>query len=171
MQNKFKNSNGKYYTRQLFWEESIELAASAKTIEPIFTLYTDKEGLINFGKAYVETEDPTGYKVATELLDGYRMWTVLMQAAWFKAAKKLWDEEMDARLSSKGIAKLQEMLENGTPPQQAQAAKYFADKEFRKDKTHYRGRPSKDQIIEETRKAAIIDENLADDLKRIRLVK
>jgi hypothetical protein len=169
--NKFKNSQGKYYTRQLFWEESIELADSAKSIEPMFTLYSDKEGLINLGKAYVESEDPTGYKVSNEYLDGYRMWTILMQAKWFQTAKKLWDEELDARLSSKGIQKLQEMLENGTPPQKAQAAKYFADKEFRKDKTHSRGRPSKDQIAAEARKEAVISDNLAEDYKRIRLVK
>lgn len=169
--NKFKSSNGRYYTRQLFWEESIEMANSAKAVEPMFTLYTDKEGLINFGKEYVESEDPTGYKVSQKLLDGYRMWTILMQAKWFQTAKKLWDEELDARLSSKGIEKLQEMLENGKPQQQAAAAKYFADKEFRKDKTRSKGRPSKAQIAEEVRKEALLSDKFSEDYKRIQLVK
>ena len=169
-QNPFKSANGKHYTRQLFWEESIEIANSQKTSEPMFTLYSDRPGLINFGKAYVESEDPTGYTVAMKLLDGYRHWTILSQCKWFQTAKKLWDEEMDVRLSSKGIRKLQEFLEDGTPQQQLAASKYFADKEYRKDKTATRGRPSKDQIAEEARKAATVDKELAADFERIRLV-
>lgn len=167
----FKAANGKYYTRQLFWEEWIDLPIDKRKTEPTFTLYSDKPGLINFGRAYVESEDPTGYKVSQELLEGYRLWTILMACSWFQTAKKLWDEEMDARLSSKGIAKLQEMLEHGTPPQKSIAAKYFADKEYRKDKTHSRGRPSKDQVAAEARKEATIDRQLAEDFERIKLVK
>ena len=167
---KLKNSQNKYYTRQLFWEEWIELPNEKKTITPVFTLYKDKEGLINFGKAYVESEDPTGYKVSQEHLEGYRLWTLLMNCSWFKTAKKMWDEELDARLSSKGLQKLQEMLVNGTPPQQAAAAKYFADKEYRKDKTHARGRPSKEQVAAQTRKEAETEKQLSADFERIRAV-
>lgn len=167
MDNPFKNSIGKYYSRQLFWEEWIELADSAKTIQPMFTLHADKEGLVNFGKAYVESEDPSGYTVSQELLDGYRMWTVLMQSTWFQTAKKAWDAEMDARLSSKGIRVMQEILDNGGPAQRALAAKYFADKEYRKDKTKTRGRPSQDEINAKAKEAATFDKNLVDDSSRI----
>jgi len=167
----FKNSQGKYYTRQLFWEESIELSNETRRIDPVFTLYADKPGLINFGKAYVESEDPTGYKVAQELLGGYQLWTLLMKSRWFQTAKSIWDNEMDARLASQGISKLKDLLENGTPPQKLAAAKYFADKEYRKDKTNSRGRPSKDEIAASAREAAAVDKHLAEDFERIQLVK
>ena len=163
----FKAPNGKYYTRQLFWEESIELTESTRSIPPIFSLYSDKPGLINFGREYVESEDPTGYKVSQKLLDGYRLWSILMKCTWFQTAKKLWDEEMDARLCSKGLEQMKDLLENGAPAQRAVAAKYFADKEYRKDKTASRGRPSKEQVTAETRKIATVEKQVNDDFQRI----
>jgi hypothetical protein len=77
-------ANGKYYTKQLFWEQSIELSEAERSIEPVFTLYKDKPNLINLGKKYVEAEDPTGYKIATELLGDYKLWTTLMRCTWFQ---------------------------------------------------------------------------------------
>jgi hypothetical protein len=168
MSNPFKNAQNKYYTRQLFWEQWNDLPNEMKKIEPMFTLYADKPGLINFGKAYVESEDPTGYKISQELLDGYRLWSLLMKSSWFIAAKKMWDEELDARLTSKGLNKMQEILENGGPAQQAVAAKYFADREYRKDKTKSRGRPSKEEVAAEVRKEASFSRTISEDFERIR---
>ena len=165
-----KERQGKFYTRQLLWEEWVNMEIVNRVIDPKFSLYSDKEGLINFGRAYVESEDPTGYTVANELLGGYRHWTILMQSPWFQTAKKIWDEELDARLVAKGLVRLKDLLENGAPAQQAVAAKYFADKEYRKDKTTSRGRPTKAQVSEEARKAAEINSQVADDLKRIKVV-
>jgi hypothetical protein len=168
---KFQSPSGKFYTRQLFWEESIELSSEVRVIDPVFTLYKDKPGLINFGKAYVESEDPTGYKVAEELLGGYRLWTVLMQSKWFQAAKKLWDEELDARLASKGFEKIKDLAKNGLPAQQLAAAKYLANGEHRKDHKATKGRPTKAQIEEKAKEEADLQSRYVEDYKRIRLVK
>jgi hypothetical protein len=170
--NNFKASNGKYYTRALFWEESIDLSNDARVIPPVFTLYKDKPNLINFGKAYVETRDPTGYKVTQELLNGdYNLWTVLMNCTWFLAAKEMWDRELDAALSSEGMEKIRVMLTDGLPAQQLAAAKYLANKEYRKDKTATKGRPSSEQVTRQAREQAAIEKELAEDFKRIKSVK
>jgi hypothetical protein len=167
----FKASNGKYYTRQLFWEEWINLMQSERVGEPPFSLFSDKPGMLNFGAKYVELEDPTGYKISQELLDGYRMWQVLMKCKWFQAAKKVWDEELDAKLASSAISQIKELAESGPPAQQLAAAKYLANKEHRKDSSHGKGRPSKAQVEAEAQKEAALDRVYQDDLERIRLVR
>ena len=167
----FRASNGKYYTRQLFWDEWINLMQSERQIDPPFCLHGNKPELINFGKAYVESEDPTGYKVAQKLLGGYQLWTVLMKTKWFQEAKKLWDEELDARLKSQGIEKLKEILENGMPAQQLQAAKYLANQEYKGTSGSSRGRPSNSEVEKAAREAAEIRDALQSDADRIRLVK
>lgn len=171
MQPPYKNQSGQYYTRQLFWEESIELSDSMKAIAPVFTLYKNKPGLINFGQEYILSEDPTGYTVAQKLLGEYSHWTILMKSKWFKAAKTLWDDELDARLTARGFNKIQELLKDGPPAQQLAAAKYLADKEYRKDKSASKGRPSKKEIDEKIREDADTQEQLSADFKRISLVK
>lgn len=167
----FKASNGKYYTRQLFWDEWVNLMQSERQIDPPFCLHGNKPELINFGKAYVESEDPTGYKVAQELLGGYQLWTVLMKTKWFQEAKKIWDEELDARLKSQGIEKLKEILTNGQPAQQLQAAKYIANLEYKGATRSSRGRPSNAEIEKAAREEADIRSTLEADYQRISLVK
>lgn len=171
MDHNFKASNGKYYTRQLFWEESIELSESERSIEPVFTLYKDKPGLINFGKEYVETEDPSGYQVAQKLFGEYRLWTILMKCKWFQAAKKLWDEELDARLSSKALEKIKELVHEGLPAQQLAAAKYLANQEYRKDHKASKGRPTTTQVAEAAREEATLETQLAEDYRRLSVVR
>jgi len=168
---KFKASNGKYYTRQLFWEEWIDLADADKAIEPPFTLYKDKPGKVNFGKEYVAREDPTGYKTAIEVLGDYRLWTTLMKCKWFVTAKRVWDQELEAKLASKGLEKIQELMEHGLPAQQLAAAKYLANKEYNRDSKATKGRPSSAQVAEAAREEAAIEKQLAEDFERIRLVR
>jgi hypothetical protein len=170
MQN-YKASNGKYYTRQLFWDEAINLAHDERVVEPMFSLHKDKPNLINLRREYVRLGDPTGYRLAEEVLGDYVFWQTLMKCKWFVAAKKLWDEELDLKLSSQGMTKIKELLNDGLPAQQLAAAKYLAGKEYRKDKTASKGRPTKDQVEEAAREEASLDRQIADDYQRLTLVK
>jgi len=167
----FKATNGKYYTKQLFWEEWINLPIDLRIIEPSFSLYKDKPNLINFGKKYVEHRDPTGYAVAQELLGDYNLWTALMNCRWFVAAKEVWDRELDAALASEAMAMIRLLLKEGLPAQQLAAAKYLANKEYRKDKSASKGRPSNAEVTRQAREAAEVEKQLADDFKRIQAVK
>jgi hypothetical protein len=165
----FKAANGKYYTRQLFWDQWINLMESERIMEPPFCLHGQKPELIDFGKAYVEEEDPTGYKVSQKLLGGYKLWTVLMKTKWFQEAKKDWDEELDARLKSQGIEKLKGIMTDGMPAQQLQAAKYLANLEYKGEARSSRGRPSNFEVEKAAREAAEEQSTLAADSERIGL--
>jgi hypothetical protein len=166
---RFTTSGGNYYTRQLFWEESITLPIEKRMIKPFFTLYKDRPNTLNFGKAYIKSKDPTGYTVAQELLDGdYTLWTVLMGCRWFLAAKEVWDRELDAALSSEGLKAIREMAEDGMPAQKLAAAKYLANKEYRKDKTANKGRPKREEVDRAARELAANEKDIQADLDRIK---
>jgi hypothetical protein len=164
----FKNKNGGYYTRQLFYEENTQFKIENRVIKPMFTLHKDREGLINVGRVYVEECDPTGYKVAQRILDGdFTLWTVLMSCRWFVSAKEVWDRELDAQLVSEGLAEIRELAKNGMPAQKLAASKYLANKEYRKDHTANKGRPKREDIDRAAKDLAIREEDIAADLRRI----
>lgn len=168
MQN-FKNASGRYYTRQLFWEEAVNIIPGRTSTEARFTLYKDKPGLINFGRAYVEEADPSGYKVSKRLLNGdYTLWTVLMGCRWFVTAKDFWDKELDAKLFSEGMDKIRELAESGMPAQKLAASKYLANKEYKKDRSTTKGRPTKEAVDRAAKDLATSDRDLDEDLRRIK---
>jgi hypothetical protein len=166
---RFKGHTGKYFTRQLFHEEWQDLMIEKRVIKPLFTLYNDREGLINFGKVYVKCADPSGYKVAQEILDGdYTLWTVLMGCRWFVAAKELWDRELDAKLYSEGLEEIRTLAKDGMPAQKLAASKFLATKAYRKDNSASKGRPSRESIDRAAKDLAVSDRDLDEDLKRIK---
>lgn len=165
----FKASNGKYYTRQLFWEEMVLLPIEARMRKPLFSLYSDKPDMINFGKVYVECADPSGYKVAQKILDGdYTLWTVLMGCRWFLAAKELWDRELDAKLYSEGMEEIRDLAKNGMPAQKLAASKFLATKAYKKDNSASKGRPRREDIDKAAKDLAASDMDIERDLKRIK---
>lgn len=168
---KYKSNNGKYLSRQLFWEESVDLPMERRVFPPVFTLYSDRTGLVNFGKAYVASRDPTGYKVTQQLLEGeYAHWTVLLGCRWFVAAKELWDRELDALLQSEALEQIRLMSKEAeTPPaQRLSAAKFMATQSYRKEKTTGRGRPRREDIDRAAKDLAASERELEEDLKRIK---
>lgn len=167
----FKNNSGQFYTRQLFWEESIQIEAEKKRIEPPFCLHESKHGLISFRDKYVELGDPTGYKITQELLGGnYRHWQELLKCKWFVAAKKEWDVELDAKLASEGLDKIRETAQSDDK-QALVAARYLANKEYREKVKTTRGRPSKDELSGELKRMSAEEKAIFEDAERIKAVK
>jgi hypothetical protein len=145
-----------------------------KPFDPPYSLMQDFPGAVNFRKVYVELGDPTGYQLASRYLEDYDHWRVLMKCKWFVAAKEKWDEELDAKLSSEGLAVVRmfaDGIEGVAPAVQLQAAKYLSDKLYRKAKAAVRGRPSKEEIAGKLKEATSETADIADDLARIRSVK
>lgn len=167
----FRSSSGKYYTRLLFWEQWIDLPIENRIIDPLYTLHKNKPNTINFGQKYVESRDPSGYKVSQELLEDYNHWQALLSCRWFIAAKELWDKEMDAMIQSEALDQISVLMSNGLPAQRLAAAKYLANREYRKDKTASKGRPRQVDIDRAARDMAATDKDIADDLKRIQVTK
>jgi biopolymer transport protein ExbB/TolQ len=102
-----------------------------------------------------------------ELLADYKQWTVLMGCRWFVAAKEMWDKEMDAMLQSEALAQIESIMKDGAPAQKLAAAKYLANKEYRKDRSASKGRPQRADIDRAARDLAASDRDLQEDLKRI----
>ena len=166
---RFRASSGKYYTRQLFWEESIDLPIEKRMIKPLFSLYRDREGVTNFGKVYIEERDPSGYKVAQRLLDGdYTLWTVLMGCRWFVAAKEVWDRELDAALYAEGMEQIRLLAKEGMPAQKLAASKFLATKAYKKENTAAKGRPKREDIDRAAKDLAATERDFEEDLKRIK---
>lgn len=169
MSNKFKSSTGGYYTRQLFYEEWMDLPIEKRAIDPLFSLYKERPGVVYMGKVYVDCRDPSGYKVAQKLLDGdYTLWTVLLNCRWFQAAKEVWDRELDAALVSEGMDAIREMAREGLPAQKLAAAKFLATKSYRKDASASKGRPRKEDVSRAAKELAATEKEILDDMERIK---
>lgn len=165
---KYIGNNGKFYTRQLFWEEWVELPNDQQVFDPPFTLHKDKPGRINFGTAYVASRDPTGYKVSQQLLGSYSHWQALLSCRWFNAAKEIWDKELDAAIQSEAMDEIKTLMKEGLPAQKLAAAKYLANKDYRKDNTASKGRPRREDINRAAKDMAATEREVLDDLARIR---
>ena len=162
------------FTSQLFWDRQQLMLTAQKTREPLYTLHHDKPGLINFRRVYVELADPTGYKIANKLLEDYSHWQMLMKQPWFREAKELWDQELDAKLKSEGLEAIRmfaDGIEGVAPAVQLTAARYLADSAHRKTKAAPRGRPSKEEVSGELKREATESSDMAADLARIRSIK
>lgn len=171
---------GARYTRQLFVECQADLTADKKLIDPPYSLIRDYPDKVCFRLVYVELGDPTGYQLASRYLEDYEHWRMLMKAPWFRAAKAIWDAELDAKLQSEGMTSIRSIADGieGVPASVTlAAAKYLANREHRKaDKALASegtgaGRPSKAAIKQAAVELATTEADVASDLERIRLVK
>ena len=164
----YKNDSGQKYTKQLFYEQWINMPIENRVVEPPFTLNNPKEGYICFREEYVKDSDPTGYTTAMRLLGDYTYWQYLMKVRWFVEAKKGWDEELDAKIESQALAKIQEIA-NSDSKSAMSAARFLAQLEYRKNGPK-RGRPSNDEVEGLLKEEAKHRASVEDDAARIGLI-
>jgi hypothetical protein len=110
---KFRNESNQRYCKQLFYDVWINLGLEGRTIQPMFTLHQEREGLICFGKEYIKDMDPTGYKTSQRLLEDYSHFKLLLKSPWFRNAKEAWDEEINAKLEAEGLTQIREISRSG----------------------------------------------------------
>lgn len=176
---KFRASNNKRYTQQLFHERAEVLGPNRCTVKPMFSLYDDVEGLINYGKEYVKDMDPTGHKTATRLLENYDHYLQLLNTKWFKEAKEEWDKEIAAKMEKEATDILRGIALDSDlkPAERISAAKAIlgrakavkAPGEHPKAKPG-RGRPTNEEVSGELKRQAALSKEELDDLARIRKV-
>lgn len=166
----YRNENNQRYSKQLFWEQWVTLPIDERVIEPVFSLYFDREGLINLGREYINDGDPSGYKTSTRIFKDFGYWKHLLKAGWFRDAVRTWDEELEAKLYSEGLQKIRQVAASEDKGALT-AARYLADKNFILEKKASRGRPSKDEIEGRLKNEADELSQIQEDAARIRLVK
>jgi len=170
---KFRSGNGQFYTRSLFYEPWAEQAHGVQEInKPLFTLYKDEmtlDGLplISCRKTFIQVGDPTGYKWSEKYLGGWPHLQKLLEAPWFRVAYNQWRSELEAKLQSEMVEKIKDIAKSGSPAS-FQAAKYLAAYGYL-PATGKRGRPSKQEIDNELRRAVNAQASDEEDYKRASL--
>lgn len=159
----YKADNGMWYTESLFHERA---TGTARPIEPVFSLYDDRPGLINCRTTFVAFKDPTGRKWALTYLGDWAHWVRLMRCSWFKEAYDAWLAELNLQLKSEAMSKVLEIMNGENGAQALAAAKFIASEEYKK---HGRGRPSKSEIDGELKRAVKTLEQEDEDLERMGL--
>lgn len=172
-----RNSNNKHYTKQLFHEMWVNLTQQERVGDKApFTLFSDREGYVNFGKEYVKLGDTSGYKITQLLLNGdYSHWLNLMKCLWFKDAKEFWDKELEAKLFAEGLSVVKEIAKDPSHKGRLQAAKILLDKgasptPSKMGSKGRRGRPTTEEVSGYLKEEAEAQKTLQDDFERIRSV-
>lgn len=168
----FRNPvNNQRYTKQLFYDMYINLPYAVRTTEPLFTLHHDVEGYTNFRKEYIKDRDPTGYKTAVRLLENYDHFLLLMKSSWFAEAKKIWDEELSAKLEAEATDVALSIMKDQDlkPTERLAAAKLILGKAKATGKPDKapRGRPTKEEVQGNLKIETEAEKALNDDLARI----
>lgn len=165
----YKSPSNSWLSRALFWEEWIQMTHEMRkdNLKPPFTLYHDRPGYISGRKTFVEFNDPTGYKWAMKYLGDYAHWKALLKCKWFVEALDVWIDELETKIRSEALDKIKEIQDEGQPAQSLVAAKYLAGFEWKAKGT--RGRPSKQEVAGELKRATAILETEKTDAQRIGL--
>lgn len=163
----YKAPNNTWYTRALFLEVAVLQKKTEWTIQPVFTLRHDKEGLINGRKTFVELGDPTGYKWAMKYLGDWDHWLVLEQSLWFQEYLAEWRRELDSKIASEAMDRIREIASDPEDKQSLTAAKWLASKPWVEKAP--RGRPSKEELKGELKRQASLVTAEDEDAARIKL--
>lgn len=161
----YKGDSGAWYTQQLFYEPWSLLDPPRKVCEPIFSLHSDRPGMINARVTFVALMDPTGYKWAMKYLGSYQHWQRLCKCTFFAEALEEWQAELRIKQTSEAIDRIRAIAEDGSA-QAINANKYLAEEAWLKPKA---GRPSKEALTGELKRQARVVAETTEDAARIGL--
>lgn len=121
-------------------------------------------------RLYMELDDPTEWKVAQELMDGWEHWEMLCNCNWFKPYVERWRKELHLRMQSQALVRIKSEAKTGSK-ESFGANKYLLERgwEPKEGSKHGRGRPSKDEIQKAAHELAKADNQLSEDFKRLGL--
>lgn len=115
-------------------------------------------------KLYLETEDPTEYLFATKYLLGIKHWYRIYENKLMQPHIDEWRFELELKLRSKGVRQLIGAANKGSQS----AAKFLVDKGWSERGA---GRPSKEEMEKEKKILSNIQDEYADDFKRLVAIK
>jgi hypothetical protein len=146
----YELSKGKLYNYPIFTLDNyFDLCYSA-------TENTPEQYFWSLRRLYLEAEDPHEYDFASVVFGCWDHWTKLTRSSFFTPYVEAWREELSIKLASKGVKSLLYKATGGD----VVASKFLASKEWHK--IHSK--------IETKAKTSKVDNDIADDLARIRSV-
>lgn len=162
----YKNENGVWLTSALFHDRLETIRPEDRVYQPVFSLHTERPGMICCRTTFVSVGDPTGYKWALQYLGDMEHWYKLMKAKWFEEAVEEWRKELMLRLKSEAVEQIYRIAMTEGSKSQLPAARFLAEMD---KPAHGRGRPSKAEMDAELKKAVKLVEQEDEDLERIGL--
>ncbi|ADX87703.1 conserved hypothetical protein [Vibrio phage ICP2] len=161
MRKEFKDSMGRWITQGLFLEKGYK-PSSIYTIQDEDRMYKG-EKYLSIKRLFIEKyiEDPTEMKFARECLGGWQHWKKIKANQELYAMYEEWKEEAEIQVRSIGVRSAMEMARDG---KSFAAAKWLAEAGYDKRGA---GRPSKEEIVRETRIASRVKDELEEDYERL----
>jgi hypothetical protein len=170
---KFRNKSGVRLLKALFLE------TNRNNKDQI--LYTLKEidwkGFPSLYRLYIEIEDLTEYQFAIKCLESWDHWLVLCETEWFKPYISRWRDELKLKIASEALQRIKTEARDDESKNSFQANKILIDRPWEKNRgvisdppstnVNGRGRPSKQEVQNELKRAAQEERELEEDLERI----
>ena len=160
-----RGGSGKWRTNSLFYEFTYKVEEDAP-----FT-WTDEDRIVegkrfrSLKKIYLALDDPTGYRIATEVLGGWQHWLALKKNPTIGAWIVEWEKELEVKIKSDSLKTLVADANNEDSKSATSSAKFLLDKGWA-DKRKA-GAPSKAEEKAELDRRVIEASAVDDDLKRI----
>lgn len=158
----FRADNGNYYLKGLFFEET-----SSDKSSVIYTLKdSDHLGYPSLYRLYMEANDPTEYRFATQHLEGWEHWDKLSQCTWFQPFVTRWRKELQLRLASNALARI--IAESkATSRDSFTANRYLLERGWMPKDSSKGGRPTKEAIRAEAHSIASNARQITADFDRL----
>lgn len=161
---KLKDGRGHPLTQGLFLEIGYNTEFAVYTLDDDDKEYNGKV-YPSLKKLFLAHEDPVEYDFATTYLLGWKHWQRLNANKSLKSHFEEWREELELKLRSQAA---QDILNLVAEEKSFQAAKWLADKGWDKRTA---GRPSKAEIEKEKAFQTRLQNEFAEDVARLSLVK
>ena len=163
--NPFKDVNGQWLTRAIFYE------TRSDSIAPMYTLKEEdftpegKDTFPSLKKIYLEMEHVPEfeYEFANKYLGGWIHWQRLL-GSQVKHHFEQWREELTIKLKANAMKSII-LTAYGETPTALQAAKYLSDSGYQMK----RGRPSKLEKEARLKQDSAVDKQIEEDMKRMNL--
>jgi hypothetical protein len=161
--NPFRGGQGHWLMKRLFLE-----TCQGEMDKVMYSLHHDDReynGKVypSFRRLYVELEDPTEYRVATELLGGWEHWKLLCNRT-LKNHVEAWREELDIRMQANGVVEMSKLSKAGD----RMASKFLAEKGYVAKRKA--GAPSKEEKEAQLKNDKKVAEVAIFDMERLGLV-
>ena len=142
------------------WDHSVEStdASGVATVKVYPSLY----------RLYMEMEDLTEYEFANKYLDGWEHWEMLNACEWFKPYVERWRKELTLKVQARALKALRAEAQSSSKNSFV-ANKFLVDRGWvdKSEKSHGRGRPSKDEVKKAADAIALHDKRLEEDMQRL----
>lgn len=158
--NRFKSSQGVYYTKQLFYELCSDKETALYTLKD-YDLAVDGRVYPSILRLFVAEGDETGFIFAKKYFDSWKHYKKLLSAPWFAHVISEAKEELSVQQSAHALLAVAKKAREGD----LRANQYLLEKKWVDGKEV--GRPSKAAIKEEAEKLFQQSDLVSEDAARI----